>query len=178
MDLTTGFFLLLVSMVSAGGAVGITYLILKRYFDHQMQLEQQALADRKRKDHLPLQMQAYERLILLLERLHPERLVFRTSKPGMSARMLQSDLKKIIREEFDHNLAQQLYISAESWQAVKAAREEIDNILNIAAEQVHRDADALSYSKAILEITAGLSKLPTEVAVEILKKEFRSKLKA
>ena len=51
---------------------------------------------------------------LFLERIHPERLVFRINKPGMSARFLQAEIFKIVREEFDHNLTQQLYISTQA----------------------------------------------------------------
>ncbi len=177
MDVWTGLILILVALVAAGGSVAAIYIVLKQYFERQEKEAALALAEQKRKDHLPIQMQAYERLILLLERIHPERLVFRASKPGMSARMLQSDIKKVIRDEFDHNLTQQLYISTEAWEAVKAAKEEVLNILNVAAEQVHRDADGMEFSRAILEVTANLNKLPNEVAVNILKAEFRKKLK-
>lgn len=123
-----------------------------------------------------LRVQAFERIILYLERINPERLVFRVNKPGMSARLLQSELSKIIRDEFDHNLAQQLYISPSAWEAVKAAREETNKILNTAAERVHKDADSLAFSQAILEVVASMDKLPTEVAIDLLKREFNAEV--
>lgn len=177
MDLMTGVVVILVALTTASGSIGVIYVILKQYFDKQNRIAERELAEKKRKDHFPIQMQAYERLILLLERINPERLVFRSSKPGMSARILQSDIKKVIRDEFDHNLTQQLYISTDAWEAVKAAKEEVLNILDLAAEQVHRDANALEFSRAILEVSAKVKQLPTEVAVNILKAEFRKKLK-
>jgi hypothetical protein len=59
---------------------------------------------------------------------------------------------------------------------VKAAREETFKILNKAAENVHKDSDSMAYSTSILELCGKLDKLPTELAIEILKKEFRKKL--
>lgn len=177
MDAIMAVVMLLVAMVVAAGSVGAIYVVLKQYFERQLKQVEFELAEKKRKDYLPIQMQAYERLILLLERIHPERLLFRVSKPGMSARLLQADLRKVIRDEFDHNLTQQLYISSEAWEAVKASRDEVLNILIKAAEAVHKDADAMEYSKAILEYTAQLRRMPNEVAVELLKSEFRKKLK-
>ena len=84
---------------------------------------------------------------------------------------------KTVREEFDHNLTQQLYISSEAWLAVNAAREETFKIFNVAAERVHRDSDSLALSKSILEVSGSMEKLPTEVAIDILKREFRKKMK-
>jgi hypothetical protein len=129
--------------------------------------------EKKEKDFLPIQTQAYERLILFLERIHPERLVFRVNKPGMSARLMQAEILKLIREEFDHNLAQQLYISNDAWNAVKAAREETFKILNHAAEKTDSNASSFDFSTAIIETVDKLEKIPTEVAVNILKAEFR-----
>ncbi len=169
---------LIVAVIATGGAiVAVVYTILNQYFKQQQEVNASQFEERKRKDYVAIQMQAYERLILFLERINPERLVFRVNKPGMSARLLQSEILRVIREEFDHNLTQQLYISSEAWMAVKAAREETLNILNAAAERVHRDADSFALSKSILEVVGSLEKLPTEVAIGILKSEFRKKLK-
>ena len=170
--------LILIVLGTAAAIVAVVYIMLKQYFD-QRQLEHEAeWKAKKKKEFLPLQLQAYERLILYLERVNPERLVFRVTKPGMSARQLQVEILKIIREEFDHNLAQQLYISAEAWDSVKAAREETINILNAAAERVHRDADSFAFSQAIIEVSGSLDRLPTDVAIRILKKEFAKRVAA
>ena len=133
---------------------------------------------RKGRNTVPLQLQAFERLILYLERINPEEdLCFVVNKPGMSARQFQAEVLKIIRDEFDHNLAQQLYVSTEAWESVKAApRRETINILNVAAERVHKDADSMAFSQSILEVAGKLEKLPTDIAIRILKKEFRARV--
>jgi len=168
-----------VAVLGTGAAiVGVVYVMLKQYFDQQQVQLDREWKERKKKDYLPLQVQAYERLILYLERINPERLVFRMNKPGMSARHLQSEILKIIREEFDHNLAQQLYIGVDAWESVLAARNETINILNKAAERVHKDSNSLEFSQAILEVSGSREKLPTDIAIRILKKEFQAKVKA
>lgn len=177
MELTRELLHIFILVIVAGGIIAVVYILLKQYFDHQQKSHERDWQQKKAKDYIPVQMQAYERLILLLERIHPERLVFRVNKGGMSARLLQADLLKVIRDEFDHNLTQQLYISSEAWEAVKAAREETVNILKAAANRVTIDADGIQLATAILEITAQLGRLPTDVAIDILKSEFRKKLK-
>jgi hypothetical protein len=163
----------LVSFAAVAAAVWIIYFGLNRYFAAQTEKLNRDWMEKKEKDFLPIQTQAYERLILFLERIHPERLVFRVNKPGMSARLMQAEILKLIREEFDHNLAQQLYISNDAWNAVKAAREETFKILNHAAEKTDSNASSFDFSTAIIETVDKLEKIPTEVAVNILKAEFR-----
>lgn len=176
MDLTSGIVIVLVAAIASVGSVVAVYLLLRNYFNHQIASHEKEWKERKRKDYLPIQMQAYERMILFLERINPERLVFRVNKPGMSGRYLLSEILKVVRDEFDHNLTQQLYISPQAWEALKAAREETVKILNAAHARIDKDADSMALSRSILEVAAGLEKLPTEVAISILKKEFLKKL--
>ena len=105
-------------LIAVAAVLAVIYLIVMKYFDSKRGDLERALHQEKMKQFLPIQMQAYERLILFLERIHPERLVFRVNKPGMSARIMQAEILKLVRDEFDHNLAQQLYISNEAWVAV------------------------------------------------------------
>ena len=165
--------LVLLSAVAA--IVAVIYYGLKMYFEYQNRRLEREWVEKKEKDFFPIQMQAYERLILYLERIHPERLVFRVNKPGLSARLMQAELLKLMREEFDHNLAQQLYISNEAWNAVSKGREETFKILNRAAERTDANGSSMDFSTAILETVGKLDRLPTQTAVDILKTEFRRK---
>lgn len=167
----------LMYLVPTAGVVAVVYIILKQYFENQQKQQDREYREKKARHFWPAQMQAYERIILLLERMHPERLVFRINKPGMSSRLLQAEMLKTIRDEFDHNLAQQIYISKEAWEAVKAAREETVNILKAAESRVAKEGDSLELASVILELSDQLGKLPTDVAIDILKAEFRKKMK-
>jgi hypothetical protein len=97
----------------------------------------------------------------------------RTHRQGMSARMLQSELIKAIRSEFDHNLAQQIYISSKAWEAVKNSKEETIKAINIASIKIPDDASGLDLCNIIFDLIQKVDKMPADVALEIIKAEAR-----
>jgi hypothetical protein len=119
----------------------------------------------------PMRLQAYERLAIFLERIHPHMIVTRVHKSGMSARLLQSELTKVIRTEFEHNLSQQIYMSNHAWEMVKTAKEEITKLVNVAASKLPDTATGVELSQMILQISQQIEKMPTQVALEYIKKE-------
>ena len=121
---------------------------------------------------LPIRLQAYERLALLLERISPESIIMRVSKPGMTAKQLQTELLSSIRAEFDHNVSQQVYISNEAWELIKSARGKVIHLINAAADKVKDQATALTLSQQIFEQAMELKSQPTSEAMEFLKKEM------
>lgn len=125
------------------------------------------------KSLLPIRLQAYERMALFLERISPGNLVLRLNQPGASIYSLQSILVQSIREEFDHNVAQQIYISAETWELVKTSRDEMIKLVNSAAMILPPESKAIELSKKIIELSVELMPLPTELAINALKKEVK-----
>lgn len=121
----------------------------------------------------PIRLQAYERIILFLERISPDSLIMRVSEPGMSSKQLQTELLAAIRAEFEHNLSQQLYISAEAWENVKTARANTIKMINTAAENLAGNAPYLQLSAAILDLSVQEEKTPTALAIEFIKKEVQ-----
>ena len=69
---------------------------------------------------LPSNFKAYERLILLCERINIADLILRLKAPGTSAVELKSALLLAVQQEFEHNLTQQLYVTEELWQVLLA----------------------------------------------------------
>lgn len=122
---------------------------------------------------LPLQLQAYERFILLLERLTPSQAVNRVMAPGMTSHQLHLALIQSIREEFEHNTAQQIYISQEGWVRVKSAKEEITLLVNASASKTEASAPAGELAKNIFERWAEMEKNPIQIATDQLKNEVR-----
>jgi len=104
-----------------------------------------------KKEILMLRLQAFERMILLLERISPGNMVMRLKQEGISSAEFYQVLVTTLRSEFDHNIAQQLYISHDAWQRVVAAREEILAIINSSYEQVDGNARSTELLKKILE---------------------------
>jgi len=125
-------------------------------------------------DILPVRLQAYERIILLLERISPESMVLRIGRSEYNARQLQQELLTNITSEFEHNLAQQTYVSTEAWEKVKAAKNQIIHLINDTASEVKPDATGQTLGKLILERLTELKTPPSQVAINFLKQEVRT----
>jgi len=149
------------------------YYILKTFLESEHKKFLVEIRLNNQKVITPIRLQAYERVSLFLERISPNGLVMRVHKSGMSSRMFQAELLKTIRSEFEHNLSQQIYISSPVWESIKTAKEETIKIINIASARVKDDASGLDLSKAIFDVMSQLEKVPTQVALENLKREVR-----
>ncbi len=123
---------------------------------------------------LPVRLQAYERSILLLERISPESMIMRVSRPDFSARQMQQELLSNITSEFEHNIAQQTYLSTEAWEKIKAAKNQVINLVNETAKEVKPDASGPTLGKLILERLTELNNPPSQVAIDYLKQEVKT----
>ncbi|MCU0361549.1 MAG: hypothetical protein MUF75_12720 [Bacteroidia bacterium] len=160
-------------ILPAGAVFAAAYLIVKRFLDNDQKQRELDLKKSNQNLITPLKIQAYERIIIFLERIHPNTLVVRTNKNGYSAQQLQMELIKAIKSEYEHNLSQQIYLSPAAWEMVKNAKEEIMKLINISATKVAHDRSSNDLAMMILNITANLDKkLPSEMAIEFVKKEI------
>jgi hypothetical protein len=119
----------------------------------------------------PIKLQAYERIVLFLERISLESLIVRTSLPGMTAARLHGDLLATIRGEFEHNLSQQIYMTQQAWEVVKNARSNTIKLINSEFEKLPENATALDLSRNLLSRVMELDKEYTRVAIEYIKNE-------
>lgn len=101
---------------------------------------------------IPLQLQAYERLVLLTERIALPNLVSRLNQPGISAYEMKIILTENIKHEFDYNSTQQLYVSPLSWDAVRNLKEQNIMVVNQVAGSLPPTASASDLNKKIMEI--------------------------
>jgi hypothetical protein len=137
--------------------------------------------DQKKREHelimknkqlvTPVRLQAYERLTLFLERISPDNLIMRFSKDQLTVSQLQNHMLKTIRSEFDHNVSQQIYVSARAWEVVKSARENTVKLINTTAQSLRPDDSALKLSRALLEKLMEREKSPSRAALDYLKQE-------
>ncbi|MDR1725736.1 MAG: hypothetical protein LBR28_05030 [Bacteroidales bacterium] len=121
---------------------------------------------------IPVKLQAYERLMMFLERIKPENLVMRLYQYGMETPLLKDVMLKNIRDEFEYNLSQQLYVSEQSWILVIKAKEETIALINsVASSNDLKTMPPASFSGIIFEtMTKSLS--PIENAQKVLKQEL------
>jgi len=99
-----------------------------------------------------LQLQAYERLILLTDRIALPNLIQRLNQPGLAARDMQSLLTQAIRQEFEHNITQQIYVSAEAWDAVRNYKEQNLLIVNQVASFLAPEATGVDLNMHLLDL--------------------------
>lgn len=122
---------------------------------------------------LPVRLRAYERIILFLQRTEPESLLMRFDFSGMTVLQLQQMLHKAIRDEYEHNMSQQIYVSNEAWAMVSNARESLVQLINSCAAQLDSEAPAMSLAQTILNTYAASLDTPTEIAINYVKSEVR-----
>lgn len=150
------------------------YMAFQQFFRQEERKAFNRMRMESRQEVLPVQMQAYERVVLLMERLAPSGLLTRfLEEDGMIAATLHMMLLQAIRQEFDYNLTQQVYVTDEAWKAVRQARTDLIQILNQAASETPADAPAQELANNILSKMVELDSNPTEEAIEVVKQEAR-----
>jgi hypothetical protein len=102
----------------------------------------------------PLQLQAYERLVMLSERIALPNLISRANQPGagMNAREMQSLLLESIKQEYEYNLTQQIYVSPVAWEAVKNLKEQTTLVINQVAAALPPEATGIDLNKILLDV--------------------------
>jgi hypothetical protein len=160
-------------ILPSGVVFATAYFLIKAFLDNENRKKMLELKMNNQAVSIPIRLQAYERIILLLERISPGSLVIRVTQPGMTAFQLQTALIQNVRDEFEHNLAQQIYLSSPAWELSKNAKEETIKLINIAASKLNESASAIDLGSVIFELSAQTDKLPVTAAIEYIKKEVR-----
>jgi hypothetical protein len=169
-------FPLVQAILVAALVLGSALVIIRYYFAMKRSLAVPASSNdriEEQKILLPLRLQACERIILFLERISPGNVVMRLIQPDLSARQLQALIMKTIREEFEYNLSQQLYISPKAWELVKNAKEETLKTINVAAGRAGDNAPGSELVKNVFEVALDSGQLPVDQAIGEVKKEIQ-----
>ncbi len=126
----------------------------------------------------PLQLQAYERLVILTERVALPNLVSRANQPGLSAKEMQLLMLQSIKQEFEYNSSQQIYVSPVAWQAVNNLKEQNMLIINQIAQTMPADARGYDLGKRIMEVIIAQDKKALHnIVLEALNYEARKLMK-
>ncbi|MGS2760855.1 DUF7935 family protein [Sinomicrobium sp. M5D2P9] len=145
----------------------VAYYFFRQFVQNENARRRFMLKRESQKDILPVRLQAYERMVLFLERINPSKLLLRISPNGANKDDYEALLIRNIEEEYDHNLSQQIYMSDECWNVIKTAKnttiqlirkvnmsEKADSpdklreiILNEMFDKISPSATALAYIK-------------------------------
>lgn len=101
-----------------------------------------------------MQLAAYERLILLVDRIALPNLISRLNEPGMSSRDMQMVLVHNLKQEFEYNVTQQIYVAPEAWEAIRNLKDQNIMIISQIASYLPPDASGQDLNRAILEMLA------------------------
>ncbi|MBK6263454.1 hypothetical protein JKA74_00290 [Marivirga sp. S37H4] len=162
-------------IIPAGIVLYAMFLVVKTMMQKQNEAKIIEMKSKNKEIVLPIRLQAYERMTLFLERISPDQIIKRVSKGEMNVAELQFVLLNDIREEFNHNLSQQVYMSDESWKIIKNAKEELIMLINQSAKELDPEAKSIelvkiiysqSLDKRIDSIEYGLTFLKNEIQQE------------
>lgn len=167
-------FEILIAFLLAGVIVfGGVYMLMNRFFKQES--ERRVYEWRKQNNDivLPIRLRAYERIVLLLSRIEPKSLLLRFDFAGMTVLQLQQMLLQAVRDEYDHNVSQQIYVSKESWVLVVNARENLTQLINTCASQLNAQSDAMELANLVLAAYASNSQTPIDLALNYIKNEMK-----
>jgi hypothetical protein len=149
------------------------YLMVRSFINKEIDLKKLEIRTRSIETILPNRLQAYERMCLFLERISPPNLLLRLNNQGYSAREFHKLLLDEIRNEYNHNVSQQIYMSEEVWSMIKNAKEDLTILINEASSGMEPEATSLDLARRIFELTLEKKVEPIGHALSELKKEIQ-----
>jgi hypothetical protein len=142
----------LIFFISPALLVAISvYIVLQKMLKNDEAQRNFILMKTSRQATVTIRLQACERLILFLERISPASLVVRAHRQDMSNQDFHILLLSIVREEFEHNLSQQLYVGSDTWETVRAAKESVIMHINESAAKTNAENSSLELARLIVE---------------------------
>ena len=160
-------------LIPAGLVLYAMYLTVKAFLFKDTETRLLNIRTKSSEIVLPIRLQAYERMCLFLERVTPNNLIPRLNPGDLSAIEFHQILLRELREEYNHNLSQQVYMTDETWDLIKNAMEEVVMVVNESAEGLDKKANALDLSRSILENVVNRKIDPIAYPLKHLKDEIR-----
>ena len=160
-------------LVPAALVLYAMYLTVRAFLQKEIEKATLEIRGKNIEIVLPVRLQAYERIVLFLERISPNNMVARLSQVKMPAKEFQQILLKEIRDEYNHNVSQQVYMSEESWELVKNAKEDLIISINSAAEKMNKESTSLDLAKQLFQEIIDKEVDPITLALHEIKDEIR-----
>lgn len=158
-------------LIPASVVLYAAYLLVRSFLAKEIELKKLEIRGRSIETVLPLRLQAYERMCLFLERISPQNLLVRLNPGPIPARDFHQMLLNEIRNEYNHNVSQQVFMSEGVWDLIRNAKEDLVVTINDAATEMKPESTSLELSKKIFErfmakpdpIAHALVQLKTEI---------------
>jgi len=160
-------------LIPAGLVLYAMFLVVKSFLNKEFNEKMVDIKISNTKVVLPIRLQAYERMCLFLERMAPNSLIPRLNVGELTSSEFHAVLLNEIREEYNHNVSQQVYMSEEAWEMVKNAKEDLIVTINNAASEFAEENESLELSRKIFEIYMNKDPDPIVTALNFIKSEIR-----
>jgi hypothetical protein len=147
--------------------------LVKRFLVQQNQMHVQNQKQKTSAEMLQVRLQAYERVLLFLERIRPQNLILRNDYSQVDAAVYHRHLIENIRLEFEHNLVQQLYISPKAWEKLVIAKNRVTRIINEAGNKKPDQQTAAELAIGILEMEMADGENTVQSAIDFIKNEVK-----
>ncbi|HTH82713.1 MAG TPA: hypothetical protein VL490_07245 [Mucilaginibacter sp.] len=155
------------------GVVWVAFYMIRPYLDRSESMQLVELKKTISSQTLPLRLQAYERVVLFIERINPANMLLRLNDPGYSAAELHMLVVAELRNEYQHNVTQQIYVSANAWAVVKRLKDDTLSIVNNAIKALPETATGLELSKTILAQLSHLEDNPYDIGLSLIRRELQ-----
>lgn len=150
---------------------GVAYFLFHSFFKNEENRRRFELVKENQKQALPIRLQAYERMVLLLERIHPAQLLLRVAPISTDKNDYATLLIHTIQTEFEHNLTQQVYLTSATWDVInKAKNSTVQMIRQKSLEQDIPNAEKLREA-ILIELTE--TEAPSSIAISYLKEDLK-----
>jgi hypothetical protein len=159
-------------LIAGLGTVGVAFVLIKPYILRAERIQVLEIKKSISNQTLPLRLQAYERMVLLIERVNPSNLLVRINAPAYTPQELQVIVMNEINTEYQHNISQQIYVSNEAWQVVKKVKDDTINLFNNVIRTLPADATGMDVSKLTLAHLNQLETDPYDIAITMVKKDM------
>lgn len=147
----------------------VAFLFFREHIQNEDDRRKFLIHKQLQKESLPQRLQAYERLSLFLERINPNKLLLRVAPTSTSKNDYEALLINSIEQEFDHNLAQQIYLSDSCWSIINASKSATVQMIRKVAMSEKIDS-ASKLREAILTEMMDKS-APSNAGLSYIKKE-------
>lgn len=162
---------ILLITIPAALVIAIAYMLIDKLLKNEEQRRNFELLKQNQPTIITIKLRAYERLMLLLERITPHSILLSKIEANMSVMELQNTLLNDIRKEFEHNYSQQIYISSDLWDAIRNAQENIFQLINLCSAKCDGEDSASTLATLIIQVYDSQQETALDFAKSKLKEE-------
>jgi len=151
----------------------VAWLLVKNDIRYYLDIKNKAPENKDNMQLMPLKLQAHERLVVFVERINPSNLFLRLYEQGMPLSHLQSLVLNEIRTEYQHNIAQQIYVKPATWNMVKNLKDDTLAMVNNAVKELPENSMGFQLSMLILNHMSEIEANPYELTQNLITKDMQ-----